>query len=172
MVECGVGKGRSLLILSFLAASEKQNRCVWGFDSFCGFPDITSEDESVRKPQKGDWSGTSIADVESIIDRSGLSEFRKQGNITLVKGFFEESLHAYTGGPIALLHVDCDLYKSYKFVLEQMVPLVVSGGIVLFDEYNEEKWPGATKAVDDFLKGTAYVLEQEPVGGKYFFIKK
>ncbi len=31
---------------------------------------------------------------------------------------------------------------------------------------------GATKAVDDFLKGTAYVLEQEPVGGKYFFIKK
>ncbi len=172
IVECGVGKGRSILILTFLAAREKNNRHVWGFDSFCGFPEISSEDDSVRHPKKGDWSGTSMSDIQSILDRAGLSEYRLKGNSILVPGFFEDSLNKYTGGPIAFLHVDCDLYQSYKFVLEHMVPLVVPGGVVLFDEYNEEKWPGAKKAVDEFLKKNAYVLEQELIGGKYFFIKK
>lgn len=171
IVECGVGKGRSLAILAFLAETEKKDRVVWGFDSFEGFPEVSTHDASVRNPKQGDWAGTSVQDMTIILDTAGLAGYRAKGNISLVKGFFEDTVPHYDGGPIALLHVDCDLYDSYMVVLKQLFPFVAKGGVVLFDEYGSDKWPGATKAVDEFFSTTRYTLQQEPVSGKYFVIK-
>ena len=28
---------------------------------------------------------------------------------------------------------------------------MLKGGCIVFDDYNKKKWPGATKAVDEFL---------------------
>lgn len=58
---------------------------------------------------------------------------------------------AYDGGAIALLHLDVDLYESYKTALDWLWPFVSPGGIVTFDEYRSEAFPGATRAIDEFL---------------------
>jgi hypothetical protein len=50
---------------------------------------------------------------------------------------------------IALLSIDVDFGEATKVVLETFYPLVVSGGIVLFDDYGT--CSGATCVVDQFL---------------------
>jgi O-methyltransferase len=46
----------------------------------------------------------------------------------LSKGFFCDSLKNHPKRPIALLHIDCDLYQSYKDTLDNLYELVSKGG--------------------------------------------
>ena len=72
--------------------------------------------------------------------------------VRLIKGFFDKTLPQYEGR-IALLHLDGDLYESYKVSLETLYEKVAPGGIIMFDEYLDQRWPGATKAIDEFFSG-------------------
>ncbi len=171
VVECGVGKGRSFLYLSYLIQKEGKSRLLWGFDSFEGFPEPAPEDAGERNPQKGEWSdGINIARIRNVLTVAGIGEQWIQTNVRLVKGFFNESLGTYDGAPIALLHVDADLYQSYMDVLRELFPKVAKNGVVLFDEYNEAAWPGAKKAVDEFFRDMPYEIKRHP-SGKYYLIK-
>lgn len=168
IVECGVGRGRTFLYFTYFAEKSGASRMVWGFDSFEGFPEPTREDTSSRNPKAGEWSGTSPDDIKNILRTAGISHAFLREKVRLVKGFFEQSLGEYDRKPIALLHVDVDLYQSYKTVLDTLVQYVAPGGLVLFDEYGEEKWPGGTKAIDEFIAKTGWQLEKHTWSGKYF----
>ncbi len=170
IVECGVGKGRTFLFFTHLASRESRGRTVWGFDSFGGFPEPAPEDDSARKPRKGEWSGTSPDDILRILHIAGVSPDFIRTNVKLVPGFFDKSLAGYDRSPIALLHIDADLYQSYRDVFRVLEPLVVPGGVILFDEYNEDRWPGASKAVDEYLAQTGKTLRTTS-SGKYYVIK-
>ncbi len=171
IVECGVGRGRSFLQFAHLMSEEERIRTLWGFDSFEGFPSPGKEDESVRNPKKGEWSGTAPEDILGVLRTAGIDRDFIENQVRLVPGFFEASLGQYTGDPIAFLHIDADLYESYRDVLQAFVPYVSTGGVVLFDEYGHEKWPGATKAVDEFLQGTPWRLTHHQVGDRWYFVK-
>lgn len=171
VVECGVGRGRTFLELAYLIAAENGGRMLWGFDSFAGFPEPVKEDESPRNPKKGEWSGTSPEDTILILKRAGLDHAKIKSQIKLVPGFLSESLQKYDGGPIALLHIDVDLYEAYRTTLNVLFPRVAEGGLVLFDEYGHPNWPGAKKAVDGYFKDKPYKVEHDAPSGKYFVIK-
>lgn len=174
VVECGVGWGRSLLYLSLLTRIENKGRKVWGFDSFEGFPDPSEHDRSPRSPAKGEWK-TDLLSVQKLLTASGLDEVFVRSQVTLIKGFFEESLPRFTGARIALLHADADLYESYKTIYDQLFDRVVPNGVIMFDEYRNTfeqlKWPGASKAIDEFFLPRAE-LRRDSGSGKYYAIKK
>jgi hypothetical protein len=95
--------------------------------------------------------------------------------MTLTAGFFENSLPGHPDRPIALLHVDGDLYRSYISTLENLFPKVVPGGIVVFDDFSvgedaNESFPGARQAVKDFLKED-YKNLKPSIGGTYYYVK-
>ena len=175
IVECGVGHGKSMLSWAYLSINEGSNRKIWGFDSFEGFPEPVEQDKSPRNPSKGEWGGTSLPDMLTMLSNAGLEKFWLASQITLVKGFFEESLIKYTGEKIALLHLDVDLYSSYQVALESLYSRVVTGGIIAFDEYmgtkEHYKFPGAKKAIDEFFKGRKVNILRDPIWGKYYLIK-
>ena len=175
VVECGVGPGYSLAKLSILVREEGRGRQIWGFDSFEGFPDPSPEDRGTRDTRKGDWGSTSVGHVHGILAHAGFDRHFVRQQVTLVKGFFEDTLHKYRGGPIAFLHVDVDLYQSYKTCLEELYPRVAPGGVVLFDEYlntlDHLKWPGAQKAIDEFLGENVSLIQRDKGYGKYYLIK-
>jgi hypothetical protein len=171
IVECGMGRGRTFLYLVYLTWKEDKNRDVWGFDSFEGFPEPSQYDHSFRRPHKGEWSGTTIEDIKMILLRAGLKDNYVSEKVKIIKGFFDKSLQKYSGGPIAFLHIDADLYESYKTVLQELFPYVSKNGVVLFDEYGEAAWPGAKKAVDEYFKGTPYRISYDQESGKYFVVK-
>lgn len=175
IVECGVGNGKTLMYWAFLVLDEGVKRNIWGFDSFEGFPEPSESDESPRKPQKGQWGNVSIQKVQNILLQSGVSAEFVRSQITLIKGFFENSLHKYTGENIALLHLDCDLYQSYLDTLNILYPKVVPGGVIALDEYmgtaEHANYPGAKKAIDEYFQKIPVDIVRDPKFGKYYIVK-
>ncbi len=170
-VECGIGKGRTFLILSYLARKESRN--LMGFDSFRGFPQPSDEDSSSRTPQKGEWSGISPHDIKILLLNNGIGKTFVEENIRFYEGYFQETLPSYDG-EIAFLHLDVDLYDSYKICLESLYDRVVPGGVICFDEYSEvkERFPGAEKAIDEFFaKRPETRIEYYKPFNKFFAIK-
>jgi hypothetical protein len=96
-------------------------RTIHGFDSFEGLPEA--------------WSGFSLGgksfDVKGRLPRV-------PANVTLHRGYFDSSLPQWLNdnpGPVAFIHVDCDLYSSTKTILELLAPRLANGTVILFDEY-------------------------------------
>ncbi|MBT5638701.1 MAG: hypothetical protein HOJ16_09105 [Candidatus Peribacter sp.] len=176
VVECGVGKGESLLIFTSLLQATGSKKHVWGFDSFEGFPEPSKEDDSIRNPKKGEWSDTSLTGVLGMLREAGFSPLDLRKNVTLVQGFFNESLSKYRGDTIALLHVDVDLYQSYIDVLSALYPKVIKGGVVMFDEYmstgDQLRFPGAQKAIDEYFGDRVSWIQRDEGMGKYYLIKQ
>lgn len=175
IVECGVGHGASLMILSVLAEDENKQRKLWGFDSFEGFPQPSAEDKSNRNPQEGEWSDTSIEFIANLFQEFGIPSSYFDSQIVLMKGFFNESLKKYIGEKIALLHLDVDLYQSYKDCLTQLYDKVVPGGIILFDEFLDTKslsaFPGASQAILEFFNDKQACFERDGNSGRFYFRK-
>ena len=167
LVECGFGHGKTANIFTnFMLDEIIQKRNMHFYDSFTGFPTPSKEDKSERNPQKGQWA-VPIEEAKKVKEKANVP-------VEVVKGYFEDTIKVYNGGPIAVLHIDCDLYQSYKTVLETLYDKVVTGGLIMFDEYGEgEKWPGGVKAVNEFFedKNVEFFRYQFPEFGKFCMIK-
>ncbi len=114
VVELGVFHGVSLRWL----AQWRPGGDVHGFDSFEGLPS-----EWARVPRgRFTTAGRPPRDIEA----------------QLWIGAFHECLPEFVKrqrGPIALLHVDSDLYESARCGLELLEPLLRPGSVIVFDEY-------------------------------------
>lgn len=185
LVECGLGEGNTFAMMAYLIGSNSQenNRTLWGFDSFQGWPEPSLFDASPRQPQAGEWK---ISDemVKQRFAESGIYKNFPNLKIKLVPGFLRDTLPNFSSERlIAFLHLDVDLYEGYRDALRYLFPLVATGGIVAFDEYKEfpnrpeygngkiEKWPGCSKAVDDFFRGRPEQIQYSSKTRKYFVIK-
>jgi hypothetical protein len=172
VVECGVGWGKSLAILGVLVKHSDKQRNIWGFDSFEGLP----------SPSDGDSGASSVYSKEHMFGEAtesavmanlgavGLDDKFVHDRVTMVKGWFSDTLPSYNGSTIALLHIDADLYESYKTTLENLWDKVAVGGIAAFDEYHLKMWPGAKKAVDEFFSerpGSAEMLKSPVSSHRY-----
>jgi len=171
IVECGVERGMTFFFLAFLMSEEGGKRKLWGFDSFEGFPEPTVEDDSFRNPKKGELGGVNPEDILNVLRVGSINEDFIKNNVKIVKGFFAETLRSYQGNQIALLHIDADLYQSYKCVLEELFPKVIKGGVILFDEYDNPKFPGAKKAVDEYFQNTSYRISYDKKSDKHYIFK-
>jgi hypothetical protein len=172
IVELGVYRGASLM--SWANFMEIRNmgdrhRKVVGFDNFKGFGTLEDkdgrEDISVGKKAGGfnsDEFEDQLLDAIRIFDADRFIPYKPR--IHLVKGNIEETVPEYVnehpGMRIALLHFDADLYRPTLVALEYLWPLVVSGGIVAFDEYAIPPWEGESKAVDEFFADKKVKLQR------------
>lgn len=173
IVECGVGVGHSILSLLHNAIIEGKDRRVWGLDSFEGFPEPTEEDKSRRNVKAGEWNNITPDLLRDILFRR--CQLPDTGQLRLVPGFFENTLPHPEIGKIALLHLDVDLYQSYKTCLEALYDKVSPGGVILFDEYKQgdvqEVFPGAAKAIDEFFADKPERPLFDEKAGKYYLVK-
>jgi hypothetical protein len=92
--------------------------------------------------------------------------------LTLVKGFFADTLPFNDSKQIALLNIDGDLYQSYRDCLSNLFHKLSSGGVILFDDFGEEgreqSFPGARRAVKEFL-GDEYSTIKKNKFGVYYY---
>lgn len=175
IVECGVGFGHTLLLINQLAYVENKGRKVWAFDSFEGFPEPAEEDVSIRNPKKGEWKVITPSDLDDILFRRCQLPQEARTSLTVTKGYFNDTLPKNNIKKIALLHLDVDLYESYKTCLQNLYSLVSAGGIILFDEYKQRDtqkvFPGAAIAIDEFFKDKKETIQYDEVFDKYYVIK-
>ena len=153
IVECGVSIGHGALLFLLMSEYLGVERTYYGFDSFTGFPDPVAQDGATPITGKGFWANPPDT-VLRVLRDGRLPEETIRSRVRLVKGLFHDTLPQYSGS-IALLHLDCDLYESYKVALAQLYPKVAAGGIVMFDEYDDTRWRGARTAIDEFFADKA-----------------
>ena len=149
IVECGVSIGHGALLFLLLSQYLGVERTYYGFDSFEGFPDPVAKDETTPITSKDFWANPPEI-VLRVLRDGRVPERIVRDRVKLVKGFFDQTLSSYEG-KIALLHLDGDLYESYKVSLDVLYRKVVRGGIIMFDEYADPRWVGARKAIDEFF---------------------
>ena len=112
IVECGVGAGKSILMLASLSQLNPPERKIYGYDTFEGFPTPTEIDEvGIAFTKRQSYPELDV--VIGKLNKHGLDSEYINNNITFTKGLFKDTLPQYTGGPISLLNLDCDLYLSY-----------------------------------------------------------
>jgi len=150
-VEAGVWRGGSAMLMRALQClAGEENRRVWLADSFQGLPlpdeaDIADKGSAFHRVTE---LAVSRADVESRFQRYGLLD----ENVRFIEGWFSESLPGADTGPIALLRVDADMYRSTLDALNHLHHRVVSGGYVIVDDYGAI--PECRMAVDEFRSNT------------------
>lgn len=172
IVECGVYTGYTLYLQALFSQTREPQRDIYGFDSFEGLPEMSAEDAPELQPESK-FKGRFVNNMESVIARlisSGLPDDFVDRQIHLVKGWFSDTLPAFDR-PIALLHVDVDLYQSYLDVLQNLYPRVSHGGIVAFDEYRDRLWVGASKAIHEFFGDSVEIRESDIMPGKHYLVK-
>jgi hypothetical protein len=170
IVECGVSLGHGALLLTLFSDYIGKPRVYYGFDSFEGFPDPVEKDEVTPITGKGFWANPPDT-VLKVLRDGRLDEDIIHNRIHLMKGWFDKTLPKYEGR-IALLHLDCDLYESYKISLETLFDKVQPGGVIMFDEYGDSRWPGASKAIDEFFRDRPETIQSHPkCTWKYYVIK-
>ena len=153
VVECGVAGGESLAMFASLVRARAIERTIWGFDSWSGLPQPSHTDVGDLSQAAGGMFGwASIRLVEAELRGHGFDDVEIAQHVRLERGDFADTLSRFPARTVALLHVDADLYESYRTVLECLWPRLAVGGLAAFDEYEElETWPGARRAVDEFL---------------------
>ena len=167
IVECGVLFGGGLLSFANISTiMEPYNfqRRIFGFDTFEGFPDIDNKDVvglPDRKSghlKKGGFGATGTYEdllkaIELYDSNRLINHFPK---VNIIKGDFvktsKQFLIDYPHLVISCLYLDFDIYAPTKVALEAFAPRVCKGGIIVFDELNEEAFPGETLAVMEYFE--------------------
>lgn len=140
-LEFGVFSGKTINKI----AEAVPNNVVYGFDSFEGLPE--------------DWrSGYEMGTFKM----DALPAVRE--NVELVQGLFEDTLPEFVKNHpelCAFIHIDCDLYSSTKTVFKYLKDKIVSGTVIVFDEYfNYPDWrEGEYKAFQEFIEESGLSYE-------------
>ena len=156
IVELGVGSGVSLRGWVHFVAEHGPNRGIWAYDTFTGFPPFAPED-GPEIPELGKRIGgeTEIRErpvTKREVETSVLSMFDGDVPVNIVEGDIAATLPRHTPpAPVALIFCDADTYAPTKAALDVLWPLLAPGGLIVFDEYGHDPWPGETKAVDEWL---------------------
>lgn len=145
-VEVGVYRGGSAQVLYRLA--EQQGRILHLFDTFAGIPCKSEFD----RHEVGDFADVNLASLQAAMP-----------NAVFHVGMFPDTLPGPLGDEvqnIAFIHADVDQYESQKAINKHLTPRMVSGGVMMFDDYF--LLPGIHKAVDEDFYGAIRIGDQRP----------
>lgn len=172
IVECGVFNGSGLFTWAQLCEIYEpvnHSRRIIGFDTFGGFPSISSMDNlSAYKSKTGDLCGDTLEALMISVKKHNaersLSHIEK---IELVSGDFMDTssrwLHDNQHALISLLYLDFDLYEPTLEALKRFVPRMPSGAVIAFDELNCANFPGETLAALEFFGGRMPTLHRSSI---------
>ena len=172
VVECGVFKGASLIrFCTFREILESPySRKIIGFDAFGKFPEQDNLDDQtfVKKFEGAAGDGISLEELKAVLAH------KKFENYELVEGDITQTIPDYiTNHPelkISLLHIDVDVYKPSVTILNHLFDRVVSGGLLVFDDFGTVA--GETKAIDEFFADKNTIIEKLSISHIPSYVRK
>ena len=137
IVEFGVGSGKSLKFLMDEGRRLGLQAHYWGFDSFEGLGAPSESDYGFWEKGK---HAHSLEGVRAFLDAD------RARDLTLIKGWFSESLPEHDVEKIAFARIDPDHYEPTLQVLNYLTERLVDGAYVTFDDWTHDKNIGETRA--------------------------
>lgn len=135
IVECGVYKGGCAKHLLSLFKNKKLHL----FDSFSGF---CKEDTLENYFHTGSFSDTSLKEVQDYLSNE---------NCIFYPGWLPESANNFKN-KISLVHMDMDYYESTIKSIPIFWPLIVNGGVMIFDDWEDGCCPGVKVAINEYFQ--------------------
>jgi O-methyltransferase len=151
VAECGIFRGASVLAIGLYVKQHLLSKVVHGFDSFEGFGESVEFDLRLGGQESADKRVGGFNETSYELVREKIARFDLEDVVQLHKGFFASTLPECSEMTFSFVHLDCDIFESYKECLNFFYPRTSPGGIILFDEYNDPPWPGCNLAIDEFL---------------------
>jgi len=165
IVDLGVYRGSSTFTWAKLCeifCPTDIRKSVFGFDTFEGFPDLhpldggedAQQDRRVGGYHGGEGLLNLLQDAQEAMNED--RHLRHIDRIKFIAGNATETMPKFvseygSGLKVALLNLDADLYEPTRVALESFMPHMVSGGLIIADEYAVDTFSGETQAIDDFF---------------------
>lgn len=181
LIECGTWKGGAAAMMALAHRwSGTPYRELHLFDSFEGLPEPDrAHDGDMAVQYAGARASGTLRSIGKCV--GALEDNRYAVGVIagypaeLTKfhvGWFQDTLKTLPAsiGDVALLRIDGDWYDSTRICLDVLFPRVVSGGIVVIDDYG--KWSGCRKAVDEFMTRLPrpLLLNHIDAAGRYLIV--
>lgn len=170
IMEFGTWWGQNLILFENLRAIYEpfnQNRRIIGFDTFRGYPELSSKDIKSDTIKVG---GYTVSEgykeyLEELLayheSNNVLSNIKKhtviEGDVReAVPRFFEENPETV----VALAYFDLALYEPTRVCLEAIKPHLIRGSVVMLDELNSRDYPGETIAFKEVFASEGFTLRR------------
>ena len=162
-VECGVADG----VTAFVTLNELSNKLGSNFkmhlyDAWSAMKKDSLLDSELQN--EGHYFDLSISRT-----KSNLKEFEQ--NIIYHEGIIPTIFNQLPKSPesIAYLHIDINSAKPTLDVLNFFFPKLVSGGIIIFDDYGWKPYHGTKNVVDEFFSNKNGIIQKLPTGQAIYF---
>ena len=141
--EVGVFQGRTSRLIHKLLPSKTH----YAYDTYCG---IKGADPRIDIHTDGEFNA-GLDLVKSVINMD---------NVVYKVGYFPESFGEHDK-KFCFVHSDTDTYIGTKSTLDYFCGRLVSGGKIVFDDYQWHKCPGVEKALLEFKETNSEFIHQE-----------
>lgn len=140
-IEIGCWRGGAGCLVAKRIFEAQKDSTVFLCDTFSGVVKASGRDSAYRGGEHGD---SDVALVEDLARRLGLS------NIVILKGMFPED----TGEQVAdrkfkFAHIDVDVYQGARDAFDWLMPRLLVGAIVVFDDYGSSQTNGIRSFIDE-----------------------
>ncbi len=162
-VECGVFKGDMSWVISQVVDFASQRKQFYLYDTFDGFSDKYSS--TADFPETPEF----IAYANQFYQDPGLYEyvagrFKDRADVKVIRGVVPDVLLDQCPEKIAFMHIDLNSPAAEIGALEVLFPRMVSGAVLVFDDYGWKQFHRQKEAEDIFMRQLGYEILELPTG--------
>jgi O-methyltransferase len=139
VAELGVYQGEQAALLNDLFPGRRMRL----FDTFEGFSDKDL-------PAEAEFSGAAVGDFANTSIDLVMSQMSDPSMVSIHQGFFPESA-AGIDDQFAFVSLDVDLHDPTAAGLRWFYPRLSKGGYIFVHDYNNRRYMGVRRAVDEFV---------------------
>ena len=141
IIEIGVWRGGTGCLIAKQAEICDIKSTVYLCDTFTG---VVKAGENDSQYKGGEHADTSKNIVEALMIKLHLT------NVKILKGIFpDETQELVKDDKFSFCHIDVDVYKSARDIVEWIWQKMPVGGIIVFDDYGFTGCDGVTKFVNE-----------------------
>lgn len=142
LLEVGVWRGGTGALIAAQTAQRISSAQVFLCDTFTGVVKTGAQDTIYKD---GMHSDTSLEIVQQLLTQLGLN------NAVVLQGTFpDQTADQIQNRRFRFAHIDVDVYQSSKDICEWLWPRLVSGGVVVFDDYGMRGTEGVQRLVNEW----------------------
>lgn len=162
LVECGVYRGGYSRAVIHYVDLEKSQKKLWLLDTFDG---LVNEQISPEERSRGIASGGNYAECYDDVCKT----FAAFSNVKIIRGAVPDTLSQVAADAVSYLSLDMNCVAPELAAAEYFWPKLVSGAVMVLDDYGWKKYAAQREGFDEFAKRKGVSVFALPTGQGLIF---
>lgn len=150
--ELGVYRGRSLQVLMTEGLASGANLHWTGIDTFAGLPPLSEIDRQLAPENSAyllrpAYDDTTRREVQAFLEPIGIGD-----RMALHQGLLADVLSTLPERQYVFVNLSIKTHEAHTQALEYFYPRMRRGGVIVFDDIYNRRFPMAETAVNTFLQ--------------------